>query len=84
MKEPVTKTHVAICSDVGQPAAAEASRTISAHFSPIIIHGMLVLPETIIGMIEASATRKPCIPRTCKRSSTTERGSTPILQVPEK
>jgi hypothetical protein len=30
----------------------------SAHFSPIMMHAALVLPETAVGMIEASATRK--------------------------
>lgn len=31
----------------------------AAAFSPIIIDGALVLPEVSVGMVEASATRKP-------------------------
>ena len=55
--------------------------TGSAHFSPIIMEGAFVLPEVIVGMIEASATRTPSKP--CTRfSSTTAIGSRPILQVP--
>ena len=53
-----------------------------AAFSPIMIDGALVLPEVSVGMIEASATRKPEMPRTRRRSSTTAFGSLPILQVP--
>ena len=63
---------------------AAASNTMRAAFSPIIIDGALVLPEVSVGMIEASATRKPDIPRTRRRSSTTAAASLslPILQVP--
>ena len=51
-------------------------------FSPIMMAGALVFPETICGMIEQSATRKPLTPCTRNRSSTTAIGSAPILQVP--
>src|SRR5437879_3340889 len=58
-----------------------SSRTRSADFSPIIIVAALVLPDTTVGMTEASATRRPSIPRTLSSGSTTAIASTPILQV---
>ena len=61
--------------------AAEA-RIIRDAFSPIMIDGALVLPEVRLGMIDASATRRPSMPRTRNWSSTTAIGSEPILQVP--
>src|SRR5262249_28166650 len=56
--------------------------TRSAAFSPIMMQGALVLALTSVGMIEASATRKPASPCTFSLSSTTAMGSLPILQVP--
>jgi hypothetical protein len=53
-----------------------------AAFSPIMIDGALVFPEVSVGMIEASATRRPWIPCTRSLGSTTAIASTPILQVP--
>lgn len=46
--------------------------------------GELQLPDEMVGMIEASATRKADTPRTRNSVSTTALGSvaTPILQVP--
>jgi hypothetical protein len=55
---------------------------MSAAFSAIIITGALVLPEVIVGMIEASTTRKLASPCTCNSSFTTALGSWPILHVP--
>jgi pimeloyl-ACP methyl ester carboxylesterase len=54
----------------------------SAAFSPIMVDGASVLPLIRIGMIEASATRKPWTPRTRRVGSTTERSSLPIRHVP--
>jgi hypothetical protein len=36
--------------------------TIAATFSPIMMVGKLVLAQGTLGMIEASATRRPCTP----------------------
>ena len=41
-----------------------AFSTMSAAFSPIMIDGALVLPDVSLGMIEASATRRPAMPWT--------------------
>ena len=59
-----------------------SSRIIAAAFSAIIRVGELVLPEVMVGMMEASATRRPARPRTFRRGSTTAVSSLPILQVP--
>jgi hypothetical protein len=68
-----------VASKDGQLAAFS---TMSAAFSPIIIDGALVLPDVSVGMIEASATRRPAMPWTRSWASTTAIGSDPILQVP--
>ncbi len=52
--------------------AAAAASTISAHFSPIMMQGALVLPLVSVGMIEASATRRPWMP--CTLSSLIDDG----------
>lgn len=61
-----------------QPTAPSSS----AHFSPIMSDGALVLPPVMLGMIEASATRSPSMPRTFSAGSTTAASSTPMRQVP--
>ena len=47
----------------------------SAAFSPIMIVAALVFPFTMVGIIEASTTRRPAVPRTRNCSSTTARAS---------
>jgi DNA-binding MarR family transcriptional regulator len=54
----------------------------SAARSPIIIDAAFVLPPTMFGMIDASATRSPATPRTRSVGSTTARSSVPIRHVP--
>jgi hypothetical protein len=44
--------------------------------------GAWVLAEGIVGMTEASATRKPSTPRTRRSASTTASRPDPIAQVP--
>src|SRR5262249_60214167 len=69
----------------GQAHRPRASSRISAApFSAIIIVGALVLPDVIVGITEASTTRKPSRPNTRSLSSTTanESLSRPILAVP--
>jgi hypothetical protein len=58
------------------------ARIIRDAFSPIMIDGAFVFPDVSVGMIDASATRRPRIPCTRNCSSTTAIGSWPILQVP--
>src|SRR5579872_6456996 len=61
-----------------------SSTIIAAPFSAIIAVGVLVFPDVMVGITEASATRRPAIPRNRRRSSTTAIGSfaVPILAVP--
>ena len=53
----LTQDTCAICD------AAADDRIISEHFSPIMMHGAFVLPDVSVGMIDASATRKPAMAR---------------------
>src|ERR1044072_5264186 len=46
------------------PRDYRPSRTIAATFSPIMMVGKLVLAHGTLGMIEASATRRPATPST--------------------
>jgi hypothetical protein len=62
--------------------ASAAASTMSEHFSPIMMQGALVLPLVSVGMIEASATRRPSMPCTYNSLFTTASASLPILQVP--
>ncbi len=59
----------------------QAARIRSLAFSAIITVGALVLPLISVGMIEASTTRKPLVPRTLSSGSTTALRSTPMRQV---
>jgi hypothetical protein len=71
----------------GKPVEAErryaAAFKISAAFSPTMIEGALVLPDGMVGKIEASAMRRPSMPCTLSLSSTTVLGPAgPMRQVP--
>ena len=62
-------------------AARASSRIMAAAFSAIMSVGALVLPEVIVGITEASATRRPRRPRRRRRGSTTAPASAPKRQV---
>ena len=64
-------------------ASSDPARIMSLAFSAIITTGALVLPDTSVGMIEQSTTRRPRTPCTRNRSSTTAIASRPMLQVPD-
>jgi hypothetical protein len=68
----------------GAPAEPDGPRrTKSAAFSPIIIDGAFVLPPTTVGLMDASATRRPSTSARRRRSGpTTFISSTPIRHVP--
>ena len=59
-----------------------ASFTKSAHLSPIMMLGALVLPLTSLGITLASAIHNPSIPRNFSFGSTTLSASDPMRQVP--
>lgn len=64
------------------PAGAATAPMNSAAFSPTMTVGACVLPPGMSGMIDASATRSPAMPRTTSLASTTAIGSVPMRQVP--
>ena len=61
--ELITILPLELCGfDIRNRSRPYAASTRSETFSPIMMQGALVLPLTIVGMIEASATRSPAIP----------------------
>ena len=64
----------------GQRASADL--IVSAIFSAIMMVGAFVLPETKVGMMDASTIRRACSPRTWADASTTAVASEPMRQVP--
>ena len=80
----------AMLSHAGEGAGSAGARgtyrasalIMSAAFSAIIITAAAVLAETMVGITEASTTRRPSRPMTLRRGSTTAAGPVPMLQVP--
>src|SRR5262249_42451720 len=68
----------------GGPAesAGEPETIRRAANSPIITQGAFVFAEVIVGMIDASAIRRPSTPWTRRSASTTASRPEPIAQVP--
>ena len=62
--------------------ASRQPRIRSAAFSPISTDGAWVCPRMMLGITDASATRRPSTPRTRSCGSTTLASSLPIRQVP--
>jgi len=71
------------CGSLAQAYRASAI-TMPAPFSAIIAVGVLVLPDVMVGITEASITRRLSRPNSRSRSSTTACGSLalPIFAVP--
>ena len=64
-----------------QGSRAVYSSSMCAPRSPIMMLAALVLADTILGITDASITRKPSTPRTLSCGSTTAAWSAPIRQV---
>src|SRR5450830_77223 len=79
-----SRVHGCVSWSLVSGQALRSARIMSAAFSPIMKVGALVLPPHSVGMIDASATRKPVMPLIRSRVSTTAIASLsgPILQVP--
>jgi hypothetical protein len=73
-------THCALHNLAGVSAPRPSMK--SAAFSPIMMTGECVCPRVIVGMTDASATRRPSRPRTRKVGSTHGHEIGAILQVP--
>ncbi|SST09696.1 Uncharacterised protein [Acinetobacter baumannii] len=73
---------MALSTTCGAASRRRSARIICAAFSAITSTGEQVLPEVRLGMIEASAMRRPGIPCTLNCASTTACGPWPMRQVP--
>ncbi len=65
MRAMLRSGHAALISSIAAASHYDAAaKAMRAAFSPIMIDGAFVLPDVNVGMIEASATRRPAIPWT--------------------
>ena len=70
------------CQCVSTPQFPAYFRIRSEARSAIATTAACALPATVVGMTDASTTRRPVMPTTRSRESTTAAASLPIRQVP--
>ena len=68
--------------DARMPLARSRSGTLALEDRADGLHYTATLPETTLGMIDASTTRRPARPCTRRRASTTSSAPGPMRQLP--